>query len=553
MTELIAKELLARPIPATVKTDVDAETGMTAEDRGHLVTFHEPSAEMLARLGRDERRNNLIVHHYQEHAAKYGKTLVFTTDVAAAALLTDAFRHESIEAQYLASYRPDLKDGEHVDRREVLRAYADPRSNLDVLINVDILTEGVDLPATRTVFLARPTSSDILFRQMIGRALRGPRAGGHLEAHIVSFEDHWSTYTDFLSPLEWLAETDVPEPPLPGKTPVPTSPVQAESTISWDQVIAIAHAIRAQFADSEADLFEAVPHGMYVLEYEAEGEAFRRIIHVYDHQRECWIALFAHLGELLGQGFVAVDTKALNAEFFSDCEPPKPSSLDIDIVVERLLAGDAIPEYVELSGRAECDPRTLAKLARAKDLRHSEETALLAQRYSSLARVIYPTMLEFRRAFDDALREIDYPGAAAVPKGVPMFEPPPSNPLRPGPHHDLQKLMAEMLDHASKLIVGPLPHQGPLEWPRRPIKGWFGKAWHGNQPGIGPIKINVLLDSPDFSEATLLYLLWHEYLHLYLLGGHTEEFRRLERLWPSHAACDREMDGLNEKFGVQYW
>ena len=553
MTELIAKDLLARPIPATVKTNVDAETGMTAEDRGHLVTFHEPSAEMLARLGRDERRNKLIVRHYQEYAAKYGKTLVFTTDVAAAALLTDAFRHANIEAQYLASYRPDLKDGEHIDRREVLRAYADPRSGLDVLINVDILTEGVDLPATRTVFLARPTSSDILFRQMIGRALRGPRAGGHLEAHIVSFEDHWSTYSDFLSPLEWLAETDVPDEPPQGKRAATTLPVEPASTISWDQVIAIAHAIRATITDSEADIFEAVPHGMYVLEYDAEGEAVRRVIHVYDHQRSCWTALFAHLKGLPKEGLAAVDAGALDAEFFADCEPPKPSSLDVDVVLERLRAGDALPEHIELSGRADCDPRQLAKLAREKDLRVREVNALLEQRHSPLARVIYPTMLEFRRAFDDAMLEIEHPGAMAPPKGVPMFEPPPSNSLRPGPHHDLHKLMAEMLRYGSELVGRPLPHYGPIEWSRRPIKGWYGKAWHGNQPGIGPIKINMLLDSPDFSQATLLYLLWHEYLHLYLLVGHTEEFRRLERLWPAYAACDREMDALNEKFGVQYW
>jgi hypothetical protein len=31
------------------------------------------------------------------------------------------------------------------------------------------------------------------------------------------------------------------------------------------------------------------------------------------------------------------------------------------------------------------------------------------------------------------------------------------------------------------------------------------------------------------------------------------EFRRLERKWPDYAACNREMDALHEKFGVQYW
>ena len=48
--------------------------------------------------------------------------------------------------------------------------YRDGKSQ--VLINVNILTEGVDLPQTKTVFLARPTVSKILMTQMAGRALR---------------------------------------------------------------------------------------------------------------------------------------------------------------------------------------------------------------------------------------------------------------------------------------------------------------------------------------------------------------------------------------------
>jgi superfamily II DNA or RNA helicase len=561
MKELIAKELLARPIPANVKTNVDAETGMTAEDRAHLVTFHEPSPDMLARLGRDERRNRTIVEQYKNNAARYGKTLVFTTDVAAAALLAEAFRHAGIEAQYLASYRPDHVEGQpQVDRRQVLRDYLEPRSGLDVLINVDMLTEGVDLPITRTVFLARPTSSEILFRQMVGRALRGPKAGGNREAHIVSFEDHWSTYGNYLDPLDWITEEGVGGP---GQEPAVAEPEAPEVVApqadeagpqpSWDQVLAVVHAIRAGFKGSEAVVFEAVPDGMFVLDYEAEGVAVHLVIHVSDHQRPCWEALFAKLRGLQGEARAGADAAALEADFFGDCEVPKASPLDVATVVERFKAGDMLPEYVPLQGRAECDPHALARLAHDKDLKGSEIKTLLVERHSKLARVIYPTSLEFRRAFDDAVRELEHPEAARPPKGVPMFEPPPSNPLRPGPCHDLRALMDETLSEGAKLLGRELQHRGELEWTRRPMKGWFGMATLGHQAGVGRIRISVLLDSPDVSAATLKFLLWHEYLHLHLMALHTEEFRRLERLWPGYIECDREMDSLNERFGVQYW
>ena len=51
-------------------------------------------------------------------------------------------------------------------------------------MKIIVITEGVDLPKTKTVFLARPTVSSILMTQMVGRALRGTAAGGN-QVHIL--------------------------------------------------------------------------------------------------------------------------------------------------------------------------------------------------------------------------------------------------------------------------------------------------------------------------------------------------------------------------------
>jgi hypothetical protein len=42
-------------------------------------------------------------------------------------------------------------------------------------------------------------------------------------------------------------------------------------------------------------------------------------------------------------------------------------------------------------------------------------------------------------------------------------------------------------------------------------------------------------------------------VHLFLKAGHTKTFRELEKKWPNRVACDRELDNMNERFGVQYW
>ena len=52
-------------------------------------------------------------------------------------------------------------------------------NGVDVLININMLTEGSDIPDINTVFLTRPTSSDTLLMQMVGRGMRGSACGGN--------------------------------------------------------------------------------------------------------------------------------------------------------------------------------------------------------------------------------------------------------------------------------------------------------------------------------------------------------------------------------------
>ena len=82
------------------------------------------------------------------------------------------------------------KDSDH--NKETIDKFK--RNELDVLINVKMLTEGTDIPDVKSIFLTRNTTSKILFTQMVGRALRGKRAGGGEAkdiANIVIFSDKW--------------------------------------------------------------------------------------------------------------------------------------------------------------------------------------------------------------------------------------------------------------------------------------------------------------------------------------------------------------------------
>lgn len=123
--------------------------------------------------------------HIKEKQDEYVQTIVFAVNVIHAIQLSALFKKAGIKSDFIVS---DIRDGvtgvtvSREDNERKLEAYRN--GELQVLVNVNILTEGVDLPKTKTVFLARPTISSILMTQMVGRALRGTAAGGN-QVHIL--------------------------------------------------------------------------------------------------------------------------------------------------------------------------------------------------------------------------------------------------------------------------------------------------------------------------------------------------------------------------------
>src|SRR5690606_5779319 len=157
-------------------------------------------------------------------------------------------RARGVQADYVASYRPDGSEG---DAEEIVQRFRDKK--LEVLVNVQMVTEGVDVPAIRTVFLARPTQSEILLRQMIGRALRGPAAGGTPEAFLVSFEDHWMQFRDWASPLDLVRDVVAEAPPEDQPRDEPAVAQELVQHLPWDIIRAAAARLRDMSIAHKAD------------------------------------------------------------------------------------------------------------------------------------------------------------------------------------------------------------------------------------------------------------------------------------------------------------
>jgi DNA repair protein RadD len=74
-------------------------------------------------------------------------------------------------------------------RRKVIADFRN--AEVKVLCNCEVLTTGFDAPKVTHVVMARPTVSQVLYEQMIGRGLRGPKFGGTRTCQIVDLEDNY--------------------------------------------------------------------------------------------------------------------------------------------------------------------------------------------------------------------------------------------------------------------------------------------------------------------------------------------------------------------------
>ena len=558
--DLVEQNYLARPIKIRVSTDIEAEAGMTEEERRHIATFDNLSEETLDRLGAMNERNDLIVSHYLGNEAKYGKTLVFATCINHAHLLRDKFRANGVNAEYVASRR---LDEEAVNEDEVKAEFSSSDSGLDVLINVQKMTEGTDLPSVQTVFLARPTNSAVLMQQMVGRALRGPKVGGTPLAYLVSFEDHWEQFTDFERPFDLIPELVDPfEEAAPDIMEADEDIVDKVLDVVPSEITrAVSAALsRLPMSFSRAQVFEAVPCGWYVLTRTVPtGDDVIQIIPVHNHDKPCWDALIGYLSTLTPRQAEGLNPEGVYEEFFGDCDIPRPSEgLVEQLIAHRMADGDE-PEWQDFAARSRIDPADIAREILEANYGPRESQAIVEERYSSaLAQAVYPDLREFVMAVDEAVWDLMNPDQAVrVPLGIPVFEPRPDEMMAPGPAHDLHDILHSMLvAGASILGVSELDEDGiEIVWTKRLIKGWYAMAYYNliGEYGEGLIRVNVLLDSPDISRETLEFLLWHEFLHLWLKQGHTREFRRLEMTWPTFIQCKRELDTLGERYGVSFW
>lgn len=111
------------------------------------------------------------------------RIIVFAASVPHARLLASVLRSRGHDCEVITAETPKA------ERDVAYQRFRNPSPRAMALINFGVLTTGFDAPAASAAIIARPTRSLVLFSQMVGRVLRGPRANGTEHAEIVTTVD----------------------------------------------------------------------------------------------------------------------------------------------------------------------------------------------------------------------------------------------------------------------------------------------------------------------------------------------------------------------------
>ncbi len=111
-----------------------------------------------------ELRNNLIVHKYKEYTPGM-QAIAYCVDMDHAYNLRDKFIMNGISCATIVSDKKRCPD-----RTEIIKDFRN--REIDVITNVNILTEGFDYDDIGCVIMGRPTQSETLYVQAIGRGTR---------------------------------------------------------------------------------------------------------------------------------------------------------------------------------------------------------------------------------------------------------------------------------------------------------------------------------------------------------------------------------------------
>ncbi|MBR4840268.1 MAG: DEAD/DEAH box helicase, partial [Paludibacteraceae bacterium] len=340
LRSLIRQGILSEPNFEEVETGVDLTKDLDEEQIRKInegFDLESIGTDVAKKIADNNERNNLIVSRYINNKEKYGKTIVFAVNKENVIALNKLFNENGVKSDFVMSDTRDASGLHNIsskDNKEKIKRFR-KGGDLDVLINVNILTEGTDVPDVQSVFLTRPTQSTILMTQMMGRALRGVKAGGTKDAFIVTFIDQWSDKIAWVNPeklyIDGLDFSDFdPETRKRITRLIAISKIE-EFAIITDKII---DHDKKQLIES-VDFIKRIPKGVYKFSYpyhDSQDKPIDKVceVLVYDNLEKAYKTLIEEIPQKFRQLKEEMDdvdkidvvnlTDTCEEEYFADVE-----------------------------------------------------------------------------------------------------------------------------------------------------------------------------------------------------------------------------------------
>ena len=424
LKDLINRRILSAPKFETYYTDekYGEELGLKALES--IQQLDKLPDDIAKEIAESSARNKLIVQTYKKKADEYGQTIVFTVSINHAIALTKLFNNAGISAEYVVSSIKDAGTGVTLSREDNERKIELYRSGkIKVLVNVNILTEGVDLPMTKTVFLTRPTVSTILMTQMVGRALRGPAANGTEIAYIVSFIDNWNEKISWVNPdTIFTGANDFDDK----DTEYQQRMIRLISIAKIEEFASILSNSIDTTALEAVPFAQRIPIGMYAFQYlNEEGVDFSYQVMVYDSTKNSYEkfmqalpSLFENLNsdeEYLPEEILNKLVKTCEEKFFSGEMIPPYDERDILHILKYFAQKSECPNFYtfEHIDKSKLDVEKIAQEIVNKDMRRSEKNNYLDELWDNgdenILRLFFGKKIYFSRIVESELFKLENP------------------------------------------------------------------------------------------------------------------------------------------------
>lgn len=180
-------------------------------------------------LTENERVNRII-----EISKEYGchddsiRGLVFCSRKEEANELANKFNLRGLKSLALTGSNTEYEREKAIERLESNNA----EYKLDYIFTVDIFNEGIDIPRINQIIMLRPTQSNIIFIQQLGRGLRKYQNKEYLT--VIDFIGNYQN--NFLIPVALFGDTSFNKDTLRKLVSSGNSEIPGASTINFDEI-----------------------------------------------------------------------------------------------------------------------------------------------------------------------------------------------------------------------------------------------------------------------------------------------------------------------------